>query len=293
MLQPFVVLSDDGRVVQAWSVARLQFEGGGWQRELRDDLRAALEALPPASEDQVLHAIYEAPDDGAFSDAENVLLYNVGSRYLRHLVTRGVRFERAYARPAPPIQALSQPALHHHRYQLTGLADGFAGWRPGELLAQFDDIALSKLDKPGPVWAAIRAQANPPAVHRAAPVRFTITVNITGPAPQPGLTRSVADLVKPLLDGIICAYHRDSTPAPNAAAARLSTADLGAADHLAASLADPLWAALGQVLLVKPFGVSGVQWNPADDYCVAAEVLLDPAPNADGWRVSGRINAAV
>ena len=293
MLQPFVVLSDDGRAVQAWSVARFQFDGRGWQRQLRDELRTALEALPPASEDQVLHAIYEAPDDGAFSDAENVLLYNVGSRYLRHLVTRGVRFERAYVRPDPPIQVLSQPALHRHRYSLAELTAGFTGWRAGELLAQFDDVALSKLDKPGPVWAAIRTQSSPPAVQRAAPVRFTISVNIAGPESRPGLTRSVADLVKPLLDGIICAYHRDSTSPPDAAAARLSAAGLGASDELVANLANPVWAALGPVRLVKPFGVSGVQWNPADDYCVAAEVVLDPTPSAGGWRISGRLNAAV
>ena len=91
----------------------------------------------------------------------------------------------------------------------------------------FDDVALNKLDKPGPIWAAIRKQANPPAVQRAAPVRFTINVSITGPAPRPGVRRSVADLVKPLLDGIICAYHRDSTPTPDAAAARLSAAASG------------------------------------------------------------------
>jgi hypothetical protein len=30
-----------------------------------------------------LHAVYEAADDGELSDAENVLLYNVGARYLR------------------------------------------------------------------------------------------------------------------------------------------------------------------------------------------------------------------
>ena len=55
-------------------------------------------------------------------------------------------------------------------------------------------------------------------------------------------------------------------------------------------LADPNWAALGSRTLVRPFGTHGVQWNPADDYCVAAIVTIDRTPG-DGprWQLSGEL----
>lgn len=291
-MEPFLVLGDSRRV-DAWSVARFQFEGRGWQRDLRDELRRALQRLVDARPDQVLHAVYEAADDGELTDAENVLLYNVGSRYLNHLMTSGVRFERAYSRPDPPVVVLSQPALHRQSYRLAGLEGRFAEWRSGAELTRFEDIDLDKIDKPGPIWAALRHQAEPPpAVGELC--RFTLTIRIAGPAARQGGRRSVAELVKPLLDGVICAYHCHTGQSSEEVGGRLAAAGLGEFAQVHAALSDPAWAILGARRLVKPFGLVGVQWNPADDYCVAAEVILDPEPTTAGrWRVSGQLCTAL
>lgn len=42
--------------------------------------------------------------------------------------------------------------------------------------------------------------------------------------------------------------------------------------------------------LVKPFGEKGVQWSPADDVCVAGE-LLSADPVDDRWAIKGELVA--
>lgn len=46
--------------------------------------------------------------------------------------------------------------------------------------------------------------------------------------------------------------------------------------------------------MVKPFGATGVQWNPADDFCVGARVALKAQPAAADklhprWRLTAEL----
>ena len=107
------------------------------------------------------------------------------------------------------------------------------------------------------------------------------------------LVTGVTELVKPLLDGVICAYHCRTGQSGEEVVGRLAAAGLGEFAQVRAALSDPAWAILGARRLVKPFGPIGVQWNPADEYCVG-EVILDPEPTtAGGWRVSGQLRTAL
>lgn len=75
---------------------------------------------------------------------------------------------------------------------------------------------------------------------------------------------------------------------------RLVDAGVGEQAPIRGMLADPAWGALGPRQLIKSFGIGGVQWNPADDYCKAATIVLDPAPGAGPrWQVSGELRRAV
>lgn len=190
--------------VEAWSTVRLPFEPKGWALAFRNDLRdAILQASPgPAAR---LHAVYGAQDQGQLVDAENVLLYNVGCAYWRHLTGHGVSFERSFGYPSPPQDSgLPEKGLHYHRY---GFAESkaFEHWRVGDVLASFVDVAVPSLSKPGPVWAAVRRQAAPPAFAPGVPVRFVVELTI-GDA-HVSMSRSVVDQVKPALDGVISAFH--------------------------------------------------------------------------------------
>lgn len=163
------------------------------------------------------------------------------------------------------------------------------------LLGTFVNVPVASLDKPAPVWSAIREQAMPPAETASAPTRFLINLQITD-AQQPG-AGSVASIVKPALDGIISAYHGHEGTDGLAEARRLEAAGIGGAQPLQEQLLDQRWAALGARRLVKPFGTRGVQWNPADEFCVYAHVTLRVGePAVDGhparWRLSAELMAA-
>jgi hypothetical protein len=63
--------------VNAWSEVRLPFEPKGEMLEFRQQLVAAIKAMPPACDGQLV-ATYTAADPNALIDTENVLFYNVG-----------------------------------------------------------------------------------------------------------------------------------------------------------------------------------------------------------------------
>jgi hypothetical protein len=269
---PYRVLSTPG-VVEMWSAVRLPFEPHGWQIDMRNDLRAALLDLSRTPSGR-LHAVYGAADDGALVDTENVLLYNVGDAALRSLMTSAVTFERSYRVPPPPPGAGlgDSQTLHYQRYSEAS-GTSFEFWKPGRPLAAFFDVPVDSVIKAAPVWKAIRDYASPPIETATAPTRFLIDVQITDTR-ESGPASSVVSIVKPALDGIISAYHSHEGSDGVAEAQRLEKSGVGTAGTLQDQLLDRRWAALGARRLVKPFRATGVQWNPADDFCVAAHVTL-------------------
>lgn len=108
------------------------------------------------------------------------------------------------------------------------------------------------------------------------------------------MSRSVADQVKPALDGVISAFHTHRGN-PESISERLASTGLGEKDELQQLLQDPAWNILGSRMVVRPFGATGVQWNPADDMCVAATVQpasVETGLTAPRWRLTGRIYKA-
>ncbi|GFG99777.1 hypothetical protein [Mycolicibacterium hippocampi] len=185
--------------VELWSTVRLPFEPRGWLIDMRDELRRNLQGLAYASSGR-LHALYCAADDGALVDTENVLLYNVGGTALRPLMASEVTFERRYQVPSPPPEAglPDSAALHYHRYSdASGTPPEH--WRPGRQIGALFEVPVDSLDKPAPVWNAIREHAKSPTETASAPTRFLIRLQITDTR-QFGPVSSVVSIVKPALD---------------------------------------------------------------------------------------------
>lgn len=280
-------------VVELWSPIRLPFAPRGRLINMRDDLRRALRDLPHPSAGR-LHAVYSAADDGALVDTENVLLYNVGSRALRPLMTTAVTFERSYQVPPPPPETglPDTQTLHYQRYSETS-DSSFEYWKPGTPLGAFFDVPVNSLKKPAPVWKAIRDNAATPTETAITPTRFLINVHITDTR-ESRYAASIVDIIKPTLDGIISAYHSHEGSDGVAEAQRLKEAGIGTSETLQYQLLDRRWAALGTRRLLKAFGPTGVQWNPADEFCVGAHVTLHTGrPTADRhpdrWRLTAEL----
>ncbi len=88
----------------------------------------------------LLHALYRSPETRP-CDAENVLIYNVGTGNFTWAAVGGLRFERCVACPEPP-GPLDGPALHHSRNAASSPEGGFACWAEGRVLAEWPHAAM-------------------------------------------------------------------------------------------------------------------------------------------------------
>lgn len=265
----YEVHADHG-IVQAWSTARLQFDPQGWQRELRDEIRHAVPGLDPRP-GRCLHAVYSSPAADA-CDIENILLYNIGPGTFAHLARHALLLERSWLRPRCP-EALLGPPRHHVAYSVSTDTQ-FRHWETGPVLATASAHLphLTSTTKPASVWlAAARGLRSPASLDAAVPPPFILDVQVAAPA-----LASITTVVKPLLDGLISAFHCHEGSDLPMMIPRIASST-GADQAEVASLLTAAKAALGRRRLVWPWR-DGVQWNPADDRCVACRITSVTAP---------------
>src|SRR5215211_2933134 len=99
---------------------------------------------------------------------------------------------------------------------------------------------------------------------------------------------NLTNLVKTVFDGAIASFHAHSGPIADQVRASLATTLQIAPSEVDARLLDQQRAILGARRLVWPFGRDGIQWNPADDRCLAGE-LLSVRTDRGEWRLSGAL----
>jgi hypothetical protein len=232
-------------------VTRLPYEPSGWLREFRTDLQNALRAmtLPPSCG---MLAEYASPDSG-FADLENVLLYNLGSGCLSHLLAGGITCRRL----------LSPDKRHHLAYRMAPLLPDPA---PGaEPLATVKFGLDQWPNKPSTWWVATRPHLNTPdAPHHDG--EFGLDIQLSGP----DLTGTrITGLIKPMLDGLVAALHAHDGSHRDLLAPRL--AQLGDPHTIWPLLCNPDAAVLGVRTLVRPYR-SSVAWNPADERCAGFRI---------------------
>lgn len=277
---------EGSRKVDLWSVRRLPFEPTGWMKELRGELQDAIRSLPVQTDD-VLHATYTSSDD-TFVDAENVLFYNVGTGCFAKAASVGLRFERAFA-PAPKSPtALDGSTLHHHRYETAPRSGAFNHWERGETLASWTvpSIALRPQPSAASVWLSMKVEGEIRTLGESTSSEgFGMTITIHQP---PGRSLNLSAVIKPLLDGVIAALHSHDGSALEDVSNRLADKLATSPSTIARALKETQGACLGQRTLVRPFQ-QFVQWNPADDRLVAADIVVDRNTNERPWSLSGEL----
>jgi hypothetical protein len=140
-----------------------------------------------------------------------------------------------------------------------------------ERLAHFEaEVTAGGLHDPSAIWWAVK-QSRPVVTRVSAGRPFASLLRLTGPPTPP---RNLADDIKPLFDGVISAFHCQSASLPHEVGERLATRLLLDRKDVDAALADAEGAVLGPRNLIH-LRATGVQWNPADDLCVAGELLAD------------------
>jgi hypothetical protein len=281
---PYLVREGAG-VVEAWSGERLRFDvGDSWHRDFRDELRRAIRSLRGES---LIAATYGSVVRDR-CDTENILFYNVGAGCFAEVASLGIRFERRFDSPSSPDD-LPAPALHYHRYERAAPGRPFRYWRERELLGDFSDVALPRLTeetKPVAVWLPVRRavlDALPDAVSdRRSLQPFALRLRLRAPWPRPEPVR----IIKPLLDGTIAAFQRHDGSRLDDVAQRLAAQLSSSAAEIGHLLVDRRVAPLGagRLIMVR---AAGVQWQPADDRCVACEFVVEQGNADEGMVLRG------
>jgi hypothetical protein len=276
--------SADSAVVEAWADDYIRFERRPvWQGQLRDEIRSRCGKIEPST-GQVLHAVFFGAKHPN-ADVENVLLYYIDDSFAVP-GRNGIRFEHGAGVPPGPDGAEYRFC---YRYALAPRSGTFADWRPGRTLASFDwtDLgAFTGETKVAQVWLAL-ARREVEVFEAAAPeTPFAVTVQVR---PPHGAQRVLGGLVKGIFDGVVCAFqaHTDTVVLPEVVA-RLATVLPADREEIEKHLLDRRRAVLGaKRRLVYPYR-RGVKWDPADNWCVAGE-LLPAEPVDPGWAIKGEL----
>jgi hypothetical protein len=231
----------------------------------------------------MLHASYLSPGRDP-CDAENTVVYNIGAPCFRQPARNGIRFERGFG-TGPPLPDGLPSATHYYRYEPADASATFRYWRRADRFARVESAGcgpLSEFTKVAAVWHATKTAAtirlDVPRIVLDTLFALSATVHCADDArPNP------AAIIKPLFDGIIAALHFHDHPIVDDIAERIGHSVGVDPDDVAALLSDPSEAVLGGRRLAWCWR-QGVQWNPADDRCLAGDlIVLPPSLDAPPW----------
>lgn len=275
--RPFVVVRS-ATTVEGWAVVRLDANPTDWQVDYRAALRAAIAELHGSSGSSLACAYVSSADDDY--DIENVLFANVGLAAFGNVRVGGVIFERSSHVPLPPPVPLSGPADHYHRYQITSHREP-SYWSVGAPVASFatDPVRLP-LSASTTWWAIRRGTVRLGRRSTASPLclRATVTLPVLSPM-------TLYATMKPLLAGVVAAFHGHDGSGIDDAVARLADRLGEAPAEVRRQLEDDAFDLLGARKVVAAYR-DGVIWNPEDARLVAVDLRADVGSEA---RISGDV----
>lgn len=282
-LPPYHLRQTHNRV-EAWSIKRLPFEPTGWLKDFRHSLRIAVGQLR-TEHCQLLHTIYASPVR-ELCDTENILLYNVGSSYFIEAARYGLRFERAFQINMPCPHPLATPPLHYHDYSIASSDSRFQHWNKGETLASWSFQSNAQaIKRCASVWHAMKTgKIITLAGHPSPPSQYGLHLQLDVPC---GTRVRLAEIVKPLFDGVISALHYHDGTDEDELSHRVAASVGAGPQDVSALLQAKTATILGRRKLLHRFR-DNVQWNPQDDSCFVGQLQLNETGHAE-WLVHGEI----
>ncbi|MDQ6857488.1 MAG: hypothetical protein M3Z65_00660 [Chloroflexota bacterium] len=230
--------------------------------------------VPQAGE--ILECTYRTIVSGELVDVENVLLYNVGLSCAAAKGMNGVRFARVDEPIPRPPRAFE--AHHYATYAVVAADTDPPGRARAAALVTWAGAAWPTGGAPtvGRLWRAIR-EAKPVVRRLDLPADAVFAIRADVP-----VRVNPVHVMKPLLDAIVSAFHTDVRPTTQALL-DLVAAQAGLdARRVGEMLRDERFNVIGSRKVVDLYR-GGVKWNPADERCVAAEVV----PRTDDWPIFG------
>ena len=258
----------NSRCVIVYSIDRLKLEPKGWQIELRHDVRNAIEQLCTAKDECVI-ATYGVDNDKGFVDTENALFYNMGTAAFRRIASCGIAFDTLPADETNQLLAQAGKPQYHHYYSYQigrfsrHVVNPLLSWEKMEL------FPLRGEHKPFEYWKLLRERIDEIEVFHKDDCVGPFGIELHFYEPELNAI-NLANPMKTLLDGIICAFHR----MPN-------DIDENFLSNVCARLGLPKEkilcedkTILGAEIFVKPYR-ENVVWNPQDDRCLSVSMRIE------------------
>lgn len=280
-LENYKIIDKDG-MIQALSKERIPYEPKGWQKDFRAELRCALTKLPPATENQCLVASYCGKGDNFF-DLENVLFYNIGAASFSQIAAYRI-FAENLSQQAVNEKDNESALPHCYTYKICDAATCKDFWKNRSLAAEWEPVPVSasfSKNKAIDYWQALRE--NPDKIklhHKISGSPFGVKIKLSIPKAK---SVNLTSVVKPLLDGIICAFHSADNRLQKECGSIASR--LGVSEQL---LLCTDYDILGACRFIYPYRGTSVKWNPQDDRCLAFEIEAEHSDD-DTCRFSGEI----
>lgn len=184
--------------------------------------------------------------------------------------------------PVCPIR-LSVEATHYHKYHIA--TEGHTSENPDLdiTLATWQDMACPPLRqdmKPHVLWKLLRQHL---VMTTTTDFYDLFGIELTLSVPE-GTKLNVAEVTKPLLDGIVSSFHVHDGSDLLVLLDRLSKLTDDSKSNLKSLLMESDMAVLGKTRLLHPRG-TGVQWNPSDHLCIQGKITVK-YKNSPSWTLS-------
>ncbi|MGC1411207.1 MAG: hypothetical protein WA864_19975 [Acetobacteraceae bacterium] len=253
--------------VEAWSAWALPFVHLSTEQScFREMLRDAIGCLDPCSG---LRATYSTVQPRG-PDLENLLFYNVGSHPFAKVGKDRIRFERLVESPL----TMNDQLLHHVCYRIEGEGTLFLATNGTCLAESSADFPLTLVGNEliARLWKEFKKNLHVLGARSSSVGRFAAQIALKAPA-----ERRLDTKMKRLLDAFLSALHSYSGNQLEDVVRRLASV-LHETDQklLRDLLCDPRLAIL-EPRRTPHLRAATLQWSPADDRLVAAEIIRVPA----------------
>lgn len=253
-------------------------------RNFKSELRAAIGVMRPQNSEILFAQYAEEGAKNRFFDLENMLFYNLGPSAFADCTAHGISFSVLPDKAALCRQNGIKNRKHVYCYQCLPLSDIKSNFTDLPLMAKWSNVPLNRheADSPAKYWKAIRGASDRVTAfdYAESPISSYFALKIELNLPK---QVKLANKIKPLLDGVICAFHGGEARSVDC------LADFCTRQHCESlSVPNQFPAVLGEREFIRPYrNGQSFLWNPADELCKLALVTVSYGAEAPAF--SGKI----
>ncbi|MBQ8783718.1 MAG: hypothetical protein IJZ57_08110 [Clostridia bacterium] len=277
------------RSVALFSKGRIPFDCSKTDTELlkilKKELVLALKLLQ-SFENSVLCAKYGTTDEAKnYFDVENVLFYNVGTSIFNSLTQQGVKFSHISSFEIAKLQKQwNIPEEYSHYYEYTLHSKPLLPPQMKNPLAEWDNIRFCKCVGLTPlmVWKTIKDEAVNIQIYDKINCDYGDNFSLFLEIEKPKQVKfSIMTAMKPLLDGLICAFHNSDFE--ESEVDYFSQKLKCNRDKIKSKELNILGERKSKYIQIYR---NNVKWNPADDMCQHVTISIK---EGNLWKLSGKI----